>query len=433
MQQIRKYVGMSQDLGESCLSQIKKKYHILPENEKKFSDRLNNTYKFLSVYFLPLTFVCLFVAFVFDIIPAPYCCAAVENFFCHRDHSPIMNTSLVIWTFGASLLVYFMGRMENRCFGIRFYEALLAREGRAGLLRKVLVFLGEIFLLEICATCPLRITFFAVCMLQPVNIIYIFMIIMQETSQDIVVKTITQQTEAVLEQLAEERKTLDIQPQERLKKIEEKFNKERTNWLMMKALWGVNYNHHEDMEVLSTCLSAERWEQVKDYADVQLLVSWKYACFMLDGGHDNSVAWTEPPVALTKLFQDIVSNPQYPDHVKEGILAALLIYDQNLYIYDLFFELLENIKDISRRGKVIDWNFYLLEHLVSNNILPERKRLCDELYGLGEDYGCAPSHILNVEDQELLDAFLSYLGYVFTVQDEDLPETLSEEEVVGRV
>lgn len=413
------------------MSNATKKRSISPEKEAKFSQKLTLFYEYISKYFLCGSLLCLVVAFLFDLTPAPYY-AWAEKFFCHRDFTPLISTSVVIWAFGASLLVYFMGRMETRCFGIRFYEVLLVHEGRFGLAWKLLTFLGELFLMGCCGVYGWPITLFTVCMLQLLNIVYTLLIIMQETAQSRVVHTISAQTMDVLTRLVEEMGELG-QPLNSFLTMEKELGKERTSWLLMKALRSINYYQHEDMDTLSNCLSAEVWSPLKACPDAQLLVSWKLACCMLDGGQDCTAGDARLPLALTEWFREIASKPCYPFFVREGLLAALLVHGKDLPTNLIFPDFLANIKD-GDHGRAVDWSVQLLWPLTDSGILPENKSLCHELEAFGEEHGCAPGHVLSAEDKELLDGFLAYLGYDPTFQ-EDSPEmpSYSEEEIFTNV
>lgn len=278
------------------MSNTEKKWSTSPENETRFSQKLDQFYECLSKCFLWTSFLCLAVTLLFDLTPAPYY-AWAEVFFYHRDFTPLISTSVVIWAFSASLLVYFMGRMETRCFGIRFYEVLLTREGKAGLARKLLVFLVELFLMGCCGVYDWPITLFTVCMLQILNIVYIFLIIVQETSLSRVVHTISTQTKDVFTRLALERKKT-AQPLNSFQVLEEKFGQERTSWLLMRALRGINYYQFEDMDALSACLPEDVWSPLRACPDAQLLVSWTLACSMLDGGQDCTAGDTKLPLGV---------------------------------------------------------------------------------------------------------------------------------------
>lgn len=406
------------------MSNTKKKRSISPEKEAKFFSKLTLFYEYLSKYFLHTSLLCLVATFLFDLTPAPYY-AWAKVFFCHRDFTPLISTSVVIWAFGASLLVYFMGRMETQCFGTRFYDVLLVHEGRDGLAWKLLMFLGELFLMGCCGVYDWPITLFAVCMLQLLNIIYILLIIMQETSLSRVVHAISSQTVDVLTQLAEEKKESD-RPLNSFQALEEEMRRERKSWLLMKALRGINYYQHEDMDALSDCLSAEVWLPLKARLDAQLLVSWKLVCCMLDGGQDCTAGDARLPLALTEWFQQIVSKSDYPFFVREGILAAVLVHGKDLPTNLILPDLLAHIKD-GNHGRAVDWIVQLLRPLTNSEILPENKRLLHQLEAFGEEHGCKQDHVLSAEDKELLEDFLAYLGYDPSSQ-EDTSETSSYSE-----
>lgn len=269
-----------------------------PEKEKKFDCVLNNIYEFLSVWFLPVTLCILAITLVLDFVPFPYCCSLVEDFFCEHDFSALLNTSLVIWTFVASLLVYFMGRMEDQHFGLRIYKVLLAGKSRRELVFKILLFLGEVVLLEISATYSWPITQFVVCMLQPVNVFFVFLMITQETSRSRVVKTINFQTGEILKRLAEKSSQSD------LNSLKQAFETERKDWLLLMALQRADYSSHEDMDEIKECISASRWVVIQTDHKLLLLVSWQLAYCMLDAGLIN----TENGVKLLQPLRNMLKE-----------------------------------------------------------------------------------------------------------------------------
>lgn len=409
------------------MSETKKKRSVLPEKEKKISQQLDDCYKFLSVVILWGTLVFLVVALVLDFVPCPYCCTMMESFFCNGDASPLISTSLVIWTFGATLTVYFMGRMEDRRFGIRFYEALLAHESKANLTWKILLFLAEVVLLEFSAAYDLPITLFVVCVLQPVNIVYFFLMITREVSSEKMIQTITIQTEAVLKQMGEQQRLVE-QPCIRLEKLTEVFNRERKNWLLFKALRGINYNSHDDMDDLQSCLPTEQWKSVWMYPEVQLVVSWNLACFMLDAGRSSTEGQEKLPVALIKLFAQIVGNPYYPGFVKVGILTALIIHEENGPYDKLFLDLLE-ITSPDRQVPVSTWCAYFLKRLVESNQedFNWRKTLLDDV----NDFRGKDSYPSKGPGTHLIDGYLAWLGFI--MEEENSLTTDLEKEAVGCV
>lgn len=429
---------------------------------------LNRVYPFFSKWFFWLSLLCLVVTLLLDFSSAPYYeWAAV--LFCQRDFTHLISTSLACWAFGVSLLVLFLGKIDTRCFGVHLYDVLLFHEGILSLACKLLLFLGELTLLGLSGMYELPITVFAVCLLQPLNIIYILLIVMLELSPGRVVQTIREQTKDVLTHLAsvsarpdqpsgntfrgldEAPENIDWQQTEEMlthmaaerarpdqpsgnifRRLDEELK--NTDWLLMQALRSINYYQHADMDTLASYLPADIWSPLADSPDVQLLVSWKLACRMVDGGQESTDGDPKLPLALMEWFRRTVSNPECPFFVREGILAALLLYGEDLSP-SLFENLLAAVRD-ECHGKAVDWNVQLLWPMINGGAHPERKALFHKLEGYREEHGCRPGHVLPLEDKELLDSFRTYVGYRPPSQEEieDIQrESFTEEEVTINV
>ena len=158
--------------GLNCLSDVTREQGTSPEKETGFS--LDCFYEWLSRNFLWASLLCLLVTLIFDFVPLPYF-AWAAFFFCNRDFTLLVSVTVVIWAFGASLLVFFIGKIDTRCFGICFYDVLLVHAKQDSLSWKLVVFLGELFLLGCCGVYGWPITLVTVCVLQLLNIVYILL------------------------------------------------------------------------------------------------------------------------------------------------------------------------------------------------------------------------------------------------------------------
>ena len=380
--------------------------NLSEKNQKEFSV-LRQSYEFLSRFFCTISAVCLAAALIFDLLPCPYCSPAVEAFFCRSDFSTYVSTSLVSWTFGASLLLYFIGKMENCWLGIRFGEALLAHESLASLVRKAVFFLLEIILLEFLPADKLPITFFMVCLLQPLNIVLSLLMIFVETSQDKVMDTIHKQNERILTQLGQQIPLPEGQKEcsgADLRKFEEKLAAERGQWLLFKVLRTLRYSQYEDMEYLEDCLQPMFWEPLKDHPTLCLVLSWKLGREFLGNIPDERPAAI--PAALMTFLLEVAENSDYPREVKEGLLTALAVSWEAPDCSERFQGMLNRMED-HVRGAAIDWSYCLLRDL--GEACVGKALLRDWLRNCGSDYFCEFEHILPVDRRQRLNAFVSYL------------------------
>lgn len=364
------------------------------ENRRVFFT-LWRSYEFLSRFFCTISITCLAVALFFDLLPCQYCSPAVEEFFCGSDFTKYVSTSLVIWTFGASLVIYFIGNMGNRYLGIRFGEALLAHEQMASLVRKTVLFLAEVFLLEFIPTGKLPITFFMVCLLQPLNIVLILLMIFTETSQEKVIDTIKEQNERILARLVQKLPGGGYSAND-IRELDKSMKEEKGQWLFFKLLQTLRCSNYEDMRYLEDCLQPVFGEHLKGYPALSLLLAWQVGRAFLENVESNQ--FPVIPMALTKLIWGIAENQGYPQEMKEGILSAVAVLWNAPDCSDHCRGMLECMEE-QERENAIHWSFCLLSELSDCGI---RKDLLLDSFGIDE---C----ILPAERKQRLDAFVSYL------------------------
>lgn len=369
-------------------------------------------YKALSDLLPAFTMISLAIAVCLDLSSEPYCSPKVEAFFSCSAASPYVSTTPVIWTFGASLLIYFMGKMSDRCFGLHFHETLLAQQSSSKLIWRFALFVVEIFALEVFASCQLPISLFVVSMLQFLNICFILLMVMVETSQKKVISTIEKQNDIVFERLkkcAEEKRTEEGPGHisgSQMKALENSIKEGNENWLLIKVLRGINYQRFEDMEHLLDCLSHHHWDIIKDYPELQILLSWRFGCMMLESCAAESQA--EIPMALGKLLNEIASNQDYSLEMKEGLLATLLIRGETWDCNEKTWDMLNRMPD-SDKGAALDWSCNFLQELVDRKICGWKTSFQLRLEACDVACGCAESHLLDPEKRKLLLAFLDYL------------------------
>lgn len=139
---------------------------------------------------LKLSYVLLFASWVLDILPCPYLHPCIETFFAY-DSGDVITVILVIWTFTATLLVFYMGKKDDHCYGIRMYDALKRKYTQEkGPLWMVVAFLTEIAVLMVAAGRRWPITIMVFGVIQVVNMLYVFGLICDETSEETILKRV---------------------------------------------------------------------------------------------------------------------------------------------------------------------------------------------------------------------------------------------------
>lgn len=377
---------------------------------------------FISALHLLASVAFLTAAIALDCSHKPYCSPAVEQFFTSLDRSTYISTSLVIWTFGTALLIYFMGRMGDRCFGIRYYEALLAQRGKCLWVCNLIVFFGEIVLLEIVASLSWPITLFVISMLQLLNAAYIFFAVLYGTSQGSVVDAVKDQNRKILgdltdlvnlaDQAGQTEKT-EEHPGDGMRRLAERIDKEKRGWLLFKVMRNLNYNSYEDIECLADKLLPRGTDLTDVSKEMQLLLFWKLGSLMLGNG----AARESIPAAMDLLFADVAVDRGYSPAVKKGLLAALAVRGDTWDHLDRFQDMLERIDD-PQRGPIIDWCCGLMKEITTERAYAWKRPLLDQLKEYGPDYGCQEGHVLEWKESRELAAFVDYL----THSDEDRPD-----------
>lgn len=400
------------------------KGHSIQATGHQANQNQKGLWALMSKFYLPFSIICLVVVIFLDWLPVNYCCPVVERFFTSMDQSPYVSTSLVIWTFGTSLLIYFMGKMGDRCFGIHYYEVLLAQEQKHQWVGKLAVFFVEIVLLEIIATCPCPITLFTISMLQLFNIVFILLMVINETSQSNVTNAIKKQNQKVLKRLVGEAKGIEGDSSTNLRKLEQFIDEEKRDWLLIKAMRGLNYSSFEDMECLADSLLPQEDDLSNIPEPMQLILFWKLGCLMLENG----TTWEGVPTAMNQLLIAVAANSNYSVAVKEGLLAALAVRGDTWDYQDRFKDMLERIDD-PQRGTIIDWSYGLLTEIAANRTYAWKTRLLDSLEEYGPNYGCQAHHVLEPENKIQLTAFINYL----TNTDETGPHKTNSDHMAGAI
>lgn len=360
----------------------------------------------ISALYLLFSVICLGVAMALDWSSEDYCCPAVEEFFTSQDRSPYISTSLVIWTFGTSLLVYFMGKMGDRCFGIRYYEVLLAQKRKWYWVGNLVIFFVEIVLLEIVASCSLPITLFAISMLQLLNIVFILLVVIHGTSQGNVVDAIKVQNQQILQELADREKEMQAGSGTGLRELEALIDGKKRDWLLFKAMRDLNYNSYEDIECLKDSLLPQAADLDNVSGPMQLMMFWKLGSLMMGNGTTREGV----PAAMNLFLVGVAHNADYSTQVKKGLLAALVISGDTWDCQDRFQYMLEQI-DAPQRGPMIDWSYWLMKAVTDDWTHAWKTRLLDLLEACGSDYGCQVGHVLEPEENLELTAFIDYLTH----------------------
>lgn len=318
------------------------------------SGRLSCLYRWLSVSLVPVTLFTIFLTVGLDLCPLPYISPFIESVFMYQDITPLVSAVLVVWTFSATLVVYFMGKMSDRCFGIHFYDAVLTHEGKNWLLVKAFLFLIEIALLAGFAVYGFRISFTVLCLLQMLNMGYIFLMVNLETSRNHVLFWVNDENGKVFQKL---KNNMDME------EISDYFNKESSEWLLIKILRGIDYDDSYEMEYLLKQLFSQLLDELKDAApDTQLIISCELALRMIAYGSYDMESGINLRPAIRDLFSKIIESNNCPVPIKEGVLASLVIRLNSSHGLTFFENLIQSISD----AKILSWCYTFLNKLAQD-------------------------------------------------------------------
>lgn len=134
--------------------------------------------------------LCIFIGL--DIMFLPYQKICLPQFFSYEESS-LIAVILVVWTFTATLVVFYLEKMEERRYGIRMIEILLITYKQKALFVMTITFMAELFILILATIISLKFTLVASAVIQFGTMLFVFVMVCVETSKDHVQKVIEEQ------------------------------------------------------------------------------------------------------------------------------------------------------------------------------------------------------------------------------------------------
>lgn len=132
--------------------------------------------------------IMLIITIVFDICPCPYFTLEIskvakidlEEFFTY-DEGLLISSLLVVWTFLTAIIIYYLGRKDEKFCGLRNSQIIFESVHEKKILYMGMAFFAELLLLLFAAIINLPITLVALAVVLPITAFYVLRIVVQST------------------------------------------------------------------------------------------------------------------------------------------------------------------------------------------------------------------------------------------------------------
>ena len=184
-------------LGTLAMKKIWNKLVNTPNQIRKMNvwERIGYFYKHITghITLMCMTiFALLCISIVLDIMSLLYHNIHLPQFFSYEESS-LIAVILVVWTFTATLVVFYLEKMEERRYGIRMIEILLITYRQKALFVMTVTFMAELFVLILASIISLKLTLVVSAVIQFCTMLFVFVMVCVETSKDHVQQAIEEQ------------------------------------------------------------------------------------------------------------------------------------------------------------------------------------------------------------------------------------------------
>lgn len=118
-----------------------------------------------------------------------YVCEILKTFHSY-DLSVVVAIAVVIWTFTTSMFVYFLGKADQRHYGIHVIDVFVKGMHVDKIYRIATVIFGEIALLILASVVDYKITLFSLAAFQCYMMLYIISMVLERTSREFTIEQI---------------------------------------------------------------------------------------------------------------------------------------------------------------------------------------------------------------------------------------------------
>lgn len=264
--------------------------------------------------------VLIFVLILFDLSSREYISPIIEKIFTY-DIGNAVAITVVIWTFTVTLSVYYLGKMEDRCFGIRMIDVLISAYKPKKLFILGTIILSELFVLIIAAIGELEITITGIVLLQFFTMTYMFLLVCLETSRSTVKIRIKGQLSAV-------------------------SGAEIENLLLINMINNLNYNSKDDCNALLEVLKSLP-------SGAEAAAGKKIAEYIVDAGSE-SIVWNIIKQWLVELEES--------SDLRKGIVMAM-VEGLSPKTFPIFLGILDSIENERDAKELYIWFVVYNMHL----------------------------------------------------------------------
>lgn len=167
------------------------------EGEVFLKQWIERPYLWIKIIVMKVVPVIMAVSIVFDLCNRRYALPILELIF-HRSRSDFIGLGsliFIIWTFSTTLVVFFLGCVNDRRYGIRIIDIVLAEKGAVNeLFRLAIWFLMELLILFWAVLYEKEITLTVCLAVQIIWMLFFFLMICRETSEFTIRDKIVQDT-----------------------------------------------------------------------------------------------------------------------------------------------------------------------------------------------------------------------------------------------
>ncbi|HJD45211.1 MAG TPA: hypothetical protein H9909_00065, partial [Candidatus Mediterraneibacter norfolkensis] len=270
-------------------------------SKKSVMDRINRVYNFFSKninLFCILILVCLAVCIRIDIFPFSFCCAVLKNV-SNYDAGNLIAVILVIWTFTATMVVFYLERMESRRYGVRMITIILRSYNENSLFLMASTFMAELLVLIFASIVSLKITLIVSSLIQFGTMIFVFFMVCIETSDDHFRKI-----------MKSEYKSVECYESMNFEEVEEIYKE----LMVVKMIRNMDYSIYDNLEELEQILNRNPAD--KNWKNVRKYINHKSTQLILEAGNSRK--------GIKTVILDLFMYKETVPDDKKGILAALI-------------------------------------------------------------------------------------------------------------
>lgn len=221
----------------------------------------------------------------------------------------------VIWTFTVTLIVFYLGRMEDKQLGIRIVDFMIEDLGFVRIVAKAMIFVAQLIMLLISVTCEWRYTLIHCCISQVIMMLYVFVLVCMEVSRTHIRETIKERAVAFIDKDTDGSRGID--------------------WMLSSMIFSVNY---------------------KDKAEAGTLIDFFDGIAQIQGARKGMQSFakdfTEHVISACKrqgMLVDCVNNMLVQVksvYAKRGIISAVLLHPVQLPVTSVFNTAFENRREL---------------------------------------------------------------------------------------